>query len=423
MTPLAEDPHPVSEVRSALLRQRDFGLLFWGQAVSTFGDRLVMVAMPFVVLSLPGARLRDVGFVLGATTLTLGLFVLVGGVVADRLPRQRVMLASDVVRGAAQAATAALLITDSATVGRLVALQVVYGAAEAFFRPAVLGLVPQVVGTRDVQPANALLGLSDNVALVAGPAVAGLLVVGVGPGGAIALDAATFLVSGLTLARLTVRREHETRQAEPFRAALAGGYAEVRSRSWVRLVLLAFCAYHAFVLPALFVLGPLVAEQSRGGAAAWGVISAGFGVGAMVGSLLALRWRPRRPGVVIGGGLMVSSTQAAIVAASLPTLVVAGLELLTGIAVAVVFTLWDTALQQRIPAQAQSRVSSFDYLASLALMPVGFLLVGPAAEELGTRTTAVLATVISLAVASMVASSPAVRSLHNSREGVAVPGG
>ena len=404
------DPQPVAEVRTALLRQREFSLLFWGQATSSLGDRLVMVAMPFAVLSVPGAGLGDVGLVLGATTLALAVFVLVGGVVSDRLPRQLTMLGSDVVRGLAQGATAWLLLTDQATVARLVALQAVYGAAEAFFRPAVLGLVPQVVRPSELQPAQALLALSGNVALLTGPLAAGLLVAGVGPGWAIAVDALTFVVSALTLVRL---RPTPSARASggSFLSDLAGGWREVVSRPWIRSTLLGFSAYHALVLPALFVLGPLHAEEERGGAAAWGVITVGFGVGSLVGSVVALRVRPRRPGVVMGTALAVSSAQAAIVVLPVPTLVVAALEAVTGVTVALCFTLWETALNQRVPMEAQSRVSSFDYLASLTLMPLGYAVVGPVAERLGTVPTAVGATAVCAVLCGAVAVTPGVRRL------------
>lgn len=394
-----------------LLRQREFRLLFWGQAVSSFGDRLVMVAMPFAVLSVPGADLSDVGLVLGATTLSLAVFVLVGGVVADRIPRQLTMLGSDVVRAAAQGLTAYLLLTDRATVLALVVLQAVYGAAEAFFRPAVLGLVPQVVAPTDIQAAQALLALSGNLALLLGPVAAGLLVAGVGAGGAIAVDALTFLVSAATLVRLRPA-PGERAAGGSFLADLRGGWSEVVSRTWVWAVLLAFSAYHALVLPALFVLGPLYAETDRGGAASWGVISAGFGVGSLVGSLIALRVRVTRTGLVIGAALAVSCCQAVIVVLPVPTLAVAALEAVTGVTVALCFTLWETALNLRIPLAAQSRVSSFDYLASLTLMPIGYVVIGPVAEALGTQRTALLATCTAATVCVAVALVPGVRQLR-----------
>lgn len=393
-----------------MLRHRQFALLFAGQSFSVIGDRLFLVAIPFAVLSIPGAGARGIGLVLGASALSLAVFVLVGGVVADRLPRQLTMLGSDIVRGAAQGVTAVLLLTDHATVWRLVVLQAVYGAAEAFFRPAMLGLVPQVVEPGEEQPANALLSLTSNLSMVVAPALAGVLVAVLGPGGALAVDAATFGVSALSLMAL---RPRPAASAEPahFLRDLAGGWREVATRSWVWTTLVAFAAYHALALPALLVLGPQVAEQFRDGAASWGWISTGFGVGAVAGSLLALRWRPRRPGMLIGATLCLASSQAAICASPLPTWAVVVLEAATGVCVALCFTVWETALQERIPSAAQSRVSSFDYLGSLTLMPLGYVLVGPVSQQLGVRTTAVWASVASGLVCLAVAATPGLRAL------------
>lgn len=390
---LADDPQPqLATGRTSVLRHRGFALLFAGQAVSLLGDRLVMVAAPFAVLALPGGSASGVGLVLGANALGFALFVLVGGVIADRLPRQLTMLASDWVRAVVQATAAGLLLSGHATVASLALLQLLYGAAEAFFRPAVLGLVPQVVEPGEEQPANALLALSTNVTMVVGPATAGVLVAWLGPGGALAVDAGTFVVSALTLMFLRPR-PYEPAAPAGFRAEIVGGWREVRTRSWVWATLLAFTAYHAMVLPAIFVLGPKVANDIRDGSTSWGLISAGFGAGAVLGSLLALRWTPRRPGVVLGVSLVAGSMQGAICAAPFATWVVALLEAGAGIGVALCFTVWETALQRRIPAAAQARVSSFDHLASVTLMPVGYALMGPAAATFGVRATSVGATV------------------------------
>jgi MFS family permease len=367
--------------------------------------------MPFAVLSIPGAGARGVGLVLGASALSVAVFVLIGGVAADRLPRQLTMLVSDAVRCVAQAVSAGLLLTDHATVWKLVVLQSVYGAAEAFFRPAMLGLVPQVVEPGEEQPANALLALSMNTSMVVAPALAGVLVALLGPGGALAVDSGTFAVSALTLLALRPRAVTRPEPAH-FLADLAGGWREVVTRSWVWTTLIAFSAYHALVLPALFVLGPQVSQQIRHGASSWGWITAGFGVGAVAGSLVAVRWRPSRPGVVIGTALCLASSQSAICTSTLPTWSLAAFEAVTGVAVALCFTIWETALQERIPAEAQSRVSSFDYLGSLTLMPIGYALVGPVSDALGIRTTAVAASVVTGAICLLVAGSRGLRALR-----------
>jgi hypothetical protein len=223
-----------------------------------------------------------------------------------------------------------------------------------------------------------------------------------GPGGALAIDAATFVVSALSLAFLRPR-PIVPGPHEGWRTALVGGWREVAGRSWLWSTLVSFTGYHALVLPALFVLGPQVASAIRDGSTSWGFISAGFGAGAVLGSVLALHWRPQRVGLLIGVTLCLASSQAAIVASSLSTLTVTLLELLTGVCVSLGFTLWETALQQHVPAEAHARVSSFDHLVSVTLMPIGYLLVGPVSASIGIRATSVWASAISAAVCLAVA--------------------
>lgn len=406
------DPQPLTGARTSVLRGREFRLLFAGQGVSAIGDRLVMVAMPFAVLSIPHAGLTDVGLVLGSSALTMALFILLGGVWGDRLPRQKTMLASDAVRGLAQALSAALLLTGHAHVWHLIVLQMLYGAAEAFFRPAALGLIPQVVEPSEIQAANALMSLSGNIGLVVGPAAAGILVAVTGPGTTLAIDAGTFVVSAAALSIMRPRPLVRTEERSGFLTELLGGWREVRSRTWVWSMIALFSAYHFLVLPALFVLGPAVSNSDRGGAAAWGIISTGFGVGAVLGGFVSLHWRPRRPALVMAGTLCLGALQCSIVVSPLSTAVVTVLEAVAGVGVIVCFTLWETALQERIPAQSQSRVSSFDYLGTLCLMPLGYLVIGPLAGALGNKPAAALATCITLAVAARVASGREVRTLQ-----------
>ena len=410
--PLGTQPPGKGGVRTRPLSVPPFRWLFCGQTASVFGDRLVMVAMPFAVLSLHGAGAADVGLVLGAGALSLGGCVLVGGVWADRLPRRATMLVSDLVRGALQTVAAVLLLTGHASVAALVILQLGYGAAEAFFRPAMLAVLPEMLDAEQLQPANALLAVSSNVAMVAGPVLAGVLVATVGAGGALAVDAATFAASAGTLALMRVPRPVLRTERRAFTTELRDGWREVRTRGWVWSTILGFSGYHTLVLPALFVLGPIVADQHRGGAAAWGVISMGFGIGAVIGSVAAVTWRPRRPGAVIAVSLALASSQSAIVTTTWPTWAVAALEALTGIVVAMTFTVWETALQRHIPGTAQARVSSFDYLGSLTLMPLGYAVIGPLAPVVGAPTLGLTATVAGAAICLATLANASLRTLR-----------
>lgn len=397
----------------AVLREEpQFARYFAGQALSMVGDRVTFVAVPFAVLSIPGAGAAEVGLVGAAMLVPFLVFALAGGVWADRLPRHRVMLVSDLVRFATQAVAAALLLAGVAQVWHLVVLMAVFGTADAFFAPAAAGLMPLVVSAERLQEANAMRGLVMSTGLVAGPALAGGLIFLVGPGGAIALDALSFAVSAVFLARLRPRAADAGSAPEGgFFAQLREGFAEVMARTWVWSTLGALSVYHVVVLPSVFVLGPVLSEREFGGAAAWSVVVAAFGVGSIVGDLLALRVRMKRPLVVAAAALAVASCQALIIGAGPTIPVIAALEAVTGVAVSLAFTLWETSLQTHVPQAALSRVSSYDYLLTAGLMPVGLAIAGPVAEAFGLRPTLYAMTLIGVPAALALLAVGSVRRL------------
>lgn len=405
----------------AVLREEpQFRLLFSGQSLSMLGDRITFVALPFAVLGIGGSA-RDVGLVIAATTLPFALFALLGGVWADRLPRHRVMLASDLVRMVSQGLTALLLLAGSAEVWQLAALGACFGTADAFFLPAISGLMPTLVAPERLQEANAVRSLVLSFGMVSGPAVAGILVAGLGAGGAIALDAATFAASALALSRLRPAAVERAERAAPsFRAELRAGFAEIRSRPWVRGFLAVLFVYSVVVLPSIYVLGPVLAQEELGGVGAWAAITAAFGVGCVVGDLLIIRAKPEHPLVWSGVGFVVASCQALIIGSGLPTGVIAALEGITGIAVTAAWGLWETTLQEQIPEHAVSRVSSVDHLLSIGLMPIGLVVAGPLAEAIGLHETLVLETAIGVPVAVGVLFVPGVRAIRRGRP--AAPG-
>ena len=371
----------------AILREdAPFRLLFTGQALSVVGDRITPVAIAFAVLAIGSPT--DLGIVMAAGGIPFGLFAIAGGVLSDRVGRRHVMLASDVVRAAGQALTAALLLSGRAEVWMLAVLSAVYGTAAAVFMPALIGLIPQTVAPGRLQAANALLGVTRSVASIAGPAVAGLILAGAGPGEAIAVDAVTFAVSAACLLRLRPRPVAPAdERAEGFVVQLRAGWREVRSRAWLRVGLVAMAAYHVLVLPAVFVLGPALAVRELDGADSWATIVTCFGVGTVAGNVLALRMRLRRPVLVAAMGLVGACTQAAIIGSGMGTPGIAAGLLLAGVAVSLFFTLWDTSIQEQVPPHALSRVSSYDFAVSLGLMPLGMALAGPLAGALGLHQT------------------------------------
>jgi predicted MFS family arabinose efflux permease len=369
-----------------VLRNRDYRLLWLANTTSTLGDRIVTVALALFVVDQTGSA-TDLGLVVTAYLLPLIAFTLLGGVLADRLPRHRVVVVTDLARFALHALLALLIVSGEVRIWHVVAIGVLFGSAEAFYRPAAAGLLPQTVPEDEIQEATALTSMSECVAEFLGPALATLLVLGIGPAFAFGLDAATFLVSAALLVRVRPRERgappaHD-REARSMRDDLREGYVEVRSRSWVWATLAVFCVVLFVVQAPLVVVGPLVAQQLYGDVAIYGYLLGAMGAGTIAGSIVALRWRPRHP--LRMGMTMIVLWPAAVVpfAAGAPLAIVLPAMVLAGWGGALFDIWWVTALAERIPPSRLSRVTSYDWTVSLALMPLGCVLAGPAASVLG----------------------------------------
>jgi MFS family permease len=368
-----------------VLRHRDFRLFWMGQGASVVGDGIVVVALALFVVDLTGSA-TDLGLVLAAYGLPLVVFLLVGGVLADRLPRHRVVVATDLVRFALHALLAVLIATGAVRIWHLVGIGLLFGSAEAFFRPAATGLLPQTVPEEEIQEANAVMATTNNFAEFLGPALATALVLGISPAAAFGLDALTFLVSAALLVRVRPRRRAVAVAAEAtpgMWADLRAGFAEVRSRSWIWATLSAFCIALFFVLAPWFVLGPIVAREQYDDLAVFGVLSAVFGAGMVVGALAGIRWRPRFPMRSAMTCILLFPVGIGLYAAGLPLALVGPAIWCSGVGVALFDVWWLTALAERVPADKLSRVTSYDWMVSLGLVPIGYVLAGPAAEALG----------------------------------------
>jgi hypothetical protein len=240
-----------------------------------------------------------------------------------------------------------------------------------------------------------------------------VLVGGIGAGAAMLFDAGSFAVSVACLVRLrprvAVQGTEET--PPPFLVAIRAGWREVRSRSWVLGGLGAICAYSGIVLPAVYVLGPVTVAHEHGGPGAWAAVGVAFGLGCILGDLLLLRVRPPHALRTAGLALLLASCQAAVYGSGVALAGICALQFVAGIGVTAFFTLWEVSLQEHIPGESLSRVSSFDYLSSTILMPIGTAVVGPIAASVGTHRTLVAMTAIGLACALGFLALPSVRSL------------
>jgi MFS family permease len=402
---------PRSELFGAL-RERQFRLLWLGQATSTLGDGLVPVALAFAVIGTLDASATALGVVLAAHTLPLVLFVLVGGVWADRLPRQLVMLGSDLIRCAVQATLAVLLLSGAAELWHLVVLIAIYGTAESFFQPAATGLVPATISPPRLQQANALLGLSRSTAFVLGPAIAGVIAATTNPGIVFVVDAGTFAVSATSLALLRLPRSRREGARQTFLADLKGGWHELISHTWLWVIVVWASTFLCIVVAPFMTLGPVIAKESLGGAAAWGIIAAGWGGGSLLGGFLALRWRPPRPMLVCCILVLLIAPAIALLALRAPAPVIAAAQAVGGMGMGFFGAVWQTTLQQHVPEEALSRVSAWDWMGSFAFFPLGFILAGPVSNAIGISTTLWISVGYLVASTLVVLLVPSVRNLR-----------
>jgi MFS family permease len=372
--------------RLGALQELQFRLLWLGQTASSFGDSLIYVALPFAVIQTGGGA-AELGLVFASFTLARASFIVVGGVWADRLPRRLVMLTCDAIRAVVQALIAVALLTGSMEVWMFVVTSTIFGAAQAFFSPASTGLVPETITIGRLQQANALLKVSESSTNIIGPALSGLLVAVWEPGWVFAIDSLSFVASAAFLARLRLR-PHRPSPRQRFLADLLDGAREAWSHVWLRAGFLAAAVANVGI-GILFVLGPLIAADELGGAAAWGVIITGGAIGGLFGGVLALRFKPSKPVPV---ALVCWSFGALPLLALVPP--IPALAIATGNAVfslGIVYgnAIWETLQQREIPPERLSRVNSFDWMVSLIFMPVGQALAGPLAGIVGVETVLV----------------------------------
>jgi MFS family permease len=380
-----------------VLRHQDFRYLFLGQAASVIGDRVVVVALALFITQRTGSP-TDLGAVLGAQALTLVALLLFGGVWADRLPRHRIMVVTDLTRALLHVTLAVLIFSGAVHIWQIVVIEALFGAAQAFFQPAYSGLVPQTVPEPLIQDARALTESMANVAFFIGPALATAVVLGIGAGEAFAFDAATFVLSALLLLRVRPRPRGGLAPPASVLDELRAGWREVRSRSWVWVTIAVFGGAVLCVYAQWYALAPVIARDVYGGTGVFGVLESVGGVGAVCGALAGLAWRPAHPLRV--GMLLVLAwpMQDGVFALGAPLALVVVCAFATGFGFSLLVIWWETALAHHIPANALSRVSAWDWMGSLALLPVGYLIAGPLAAAFGPRVVLGVGSVIGLAL-------------------------
>jgi MFS family permease len=392
------------------LAERNFRLLFSSNTISGVGDGISTVALAFAVLEISDSAIA-LGVVLAARQVMEAGIVLAAGVWADRLPRHVILLAAAVVMGAAQATTAALVLSGAASVAMLVGLQAVYGLAEGFVVPASTGLIPATVSPERLQEANALLGLSRNATWILGPALGGALVALGSPGAALLVDAGTFAAAAVLLLPMRLPGRADVIESKPFFHEMREGWDEFRRQTWLWTTIV-FFGIGNFAFSSYFVLAPVIAKRELGGAPAWAAATTAWSTGALLGGLFALRFRPRKPlaASCMAAWLIIPAPLAFGLGFPLPVLVPCAV--LGGAGIAIHLALWFTVFQQQVPAESMSRVSSYDAFGSFVLGPFGAALAGPIAALVGVHATLLGAVAVIALTEAIVYAQPSVHAIR-----------
>ncbi|TCO60713.1 MFS transporter [Actinocrispum wychmicini] len=398
--------------RFAVLRAANFRSFLVGYTTSALGTAMAGVALSFAVLHGTGS-LRDLSFVLAARIVPMVLFLLFGGVLGDRFPRRIVMLSADSVRALSQGGLALAFMAGTPTLWLMMTLAAFGGLGEAVFRPSYDGLAPSLVPAAQLPEANALLGLANSTTNVAGPALAGVLLVFLSPAAILLIDAISYVPSIVIL--LYLRIDSTVTSGSSVLKDLRTGWRTFCSYPWLWTITLQFTLFNLLVWGPYLVLGPASADRHYGGASAWGLVVALYGGGSVIGSLLLMGRRPRRPLIVAVVATYALAMPSATLALRAPLAVVCVAALVAGCGSAIFNTLYLTTVQQRVPPEALSRVMSYIAFGAYSVGPVGLALAGPISDA--TSISAVLTVGVGwqLVATSAVLAVPAVRRLRRDR--------
>ncbi|MFJ6080699.1 MFS transporter [Streptomyces sp. NPDC092369] len=402
---------------------RDFALFFVARAVARLGDTMLPVALATGLLQ-HGYGVGAVGLAMASTVAAFAGLVVFGGVIADRFDTRKLMIGADLVRLGTQALAAVLFYSGHVVLWQVCAIGFANGIAGAVFQPGVASTVPRLAS--DIQGVNGAIRIAESAAQLGGPAAAGLLVGFASPGGVFAAHAATYAVSALCL--LLLRLPPLAPDSGPtghggsaFRADLVEGWREFRSRTWLWGVIAIWCVYMIAVWgPSVPLVATEVVQQH--GPRAYGLVNSALGAGTVVGGLLALRLRPRR--------MLRAGAVSLFLFAGFPASVGAGLGV-PAMAVGAAFAgagmsfwgvMWATSVQTQVPPDVLNRIHAYDVAGSLAMMPVGQALAGPAASALGADRVLLVAGVVSLVIPVALLVVPAIRDLVRADVPPAGPG-
>jgi MFS family permease len=401
----------------APLRSTSFRWYFAARLVNLLGTTMAPVALTFAVLGISDSP-SALGRVLAANSIPLVVFLLVGGVIADRFDRTTVLRVTNAGASLTQGAIAALVLTGTAELWHLMALTAVNGMLTATSFPAMTSVVPSLVPREQLQPANVLLSMQRASLAIVGPSAAAVLVVTVGAGWALAIDSVTWLLSALLLLRVHIPPRTEAPPRTSFVADLREGWDVFTGYTWLWVVVLAFGLMNAIHMGAWFTLGPAVAKDTIG-EQGWGYVLSAEAVGLLAMTLILSRVRLERPLLAGMLGMTVFAAPMLILGSDpvLPLLIAAAFA--AGLGVEVFSLGWNLAMQENIDERMLSRAYSYDALGSYVAIPIGQLTFGPLGEALGAQRVILVSGFVYVAIALITLMSRSVRRLERAETAAA----
>jgi MFS family permease len=394
----------------APMRIANFRRFFFAQTVNMIGSTMAPVAVAFAVLDVRDSP-SALGAVLAANSIPMVLFLLFGGVVADRLPRVLVLRAGNLVLAATQGGFALLVITDVAELWMLIVLEAINGLTMALVYPALAGMIPQLVPRDLLQQANVLQSMVRGALRVLGPTIGALLVVGIGPGWAVAVDACTWAAASLLLMGVKLPRRERAEDAQSTMSELREGWSLFAGTTWLWVIVLAFGVLNAIHTGAWFTLGPPLAKDTIG-EQGWGLVLSAESLGLLAMTAVMLQRKLERPLLLGMLGMSLVGIPLVLLGAG-PVLVPLLIATFVAGAGTEVFSLgWSLAMQENIEERLLSRAYSYDMLGSFVAMPIGQLAYGPLGAAFGYRDVLVVSGIAYIAIALLTLLSPDVRNLR-----------
>lgn len=366
-----------------LVRNRSFFVLLSARVISIVGNGFARVALAFAALSVAGAGPGSLSLILACQALPQLLLVLIGGVVADRGSRSRVMMLADLTGALAYAGLAVMVITRHAPIAGMCLMAALAGTATSLFAPAMTGVVPLIVPPDRVQQANGLLRVCSNTSLLVGLGLSGVVVTTVGGGWALLIDSASFLISAFLTKSLDLPARTGITRSKLH--DLQTGWHEFSSRQWLWVVDLQYVFVNVAVNATVGVLGPLASQQYLGGARSWSLIVGAQAIGTIAGAGLAANLGVRRPILIVVAVTFVAAIPILLICFQWSIWLILAASFVAGVSADVVGVLWTTTLQKKVPEAALSRIGSYDWFSSLALAPLGLLAAGPIASVIGVK--------------------------------------